>query len=100
GDDHTFHAHELALPMSHRGNLHGFVLLAVKPSGEEYRPDEVEVLGFGAHQIGLDLYALQIERLKAKSDTDETKIREQQHIIEHLQTSFAQIGGGVSAHHA
>ena len=53
----------LALPMLNRGELLGFALLGPKLSGAGYRPDEQQALAFAAEQIGLDLHALQIERL-------------------------------------
>jgi len=59
---------ELALPMSHRGDLDGFVLLRSKRNHEGYRPDEIEVLGFAAHQVGLDLHALENEALQARNE--------------------------------
>jgi hypothetical protein len=62
--EHALEGMELALPMSHRGVLGGIVLLGRRPGSESYRPDEVEVLGFAAHQVGLDLHALEIERLR------------------------------------
>ena len=55
---------ELALPMSHRGDVNGIVLLGRRPAGESYRPDEIELLGFAAHQVGLDLHALEVESLR------------------------------------
>jgi GAF domain-containing protein len=55
---------ELAVPMSHRGELTGIVLLGHKPGEESYRPDEIELLAFAAQQIGLDLHALEIEGLR------------------------------------
>jgi hypothetical protein len=55
---------ELALPMCHRGALNGFILLGSKRNGQSYRPDESKVLGFAAHQIGLDLHALRVEALE------------------------------------
>ena len=54
----------LALPMLHRNELLGFVLLGPKPGGDGYRPDEVEVLSYATHQIGLDLHALKVEQLE------------------------------------
>ena len=48
----------------HAGTLNGFVLLGRKPNGESYRPDEVELLEFAAHQVGLDLHALEVEELR------------------------------------
>ena len=56
----------LALPFVHRAELHGFILLASKPSGDSYRPDEIELLGMAAHQIGLDLHALKVEQLQSR----------------------------------
>jgi hypothetical protein len=54
----------LALPMSFRGELQGFVLLGHKPSGDAYRPDELALLEHAAHQVGLDLQALRTEQLQ------------------------------------
>lgn len=56
----------LALPMLDQGRLAGFALLAGKPDGTDYRPDEVEVLGWAAHQIGLDLQAMRAGELEAE----------------------------------
>ena len=54
----------LALPMRHRGELTGVMLMAGKPSGDPYRPDEQELLGWAAQQLGLDLQALETEKLQ------------------------------------
>jgi hypothetical protein len=54
----------LALPMRHRGELTGLMLMAAKPSGDPYRPDERALLGWAAHQVGLDLQALETEQLQ------------------------------------
>ena len=54
----------LALPLRHRGDLTGVMLMAAKPSGDPYRPDEQELLGWAAHQVGLDLQALEAEQLQ------------------------------------
>jgi hypothetical protein len=54
----------LALPMMLRDDLSGLVLMDDKPSGEGYRPDEIDVLGWAAHQIGLDLHTLQVAQLE------------------------------------
>jgi hypothetical protein len=56
----------LALPMLDHGKLAGFVLLDRKPDGTDYRPDEVEVLGWAAHQVGLDLQAMHAGELEAE----------------------------------
>lgn len=55
----------LVLPMAHRSELTGFVCISEKPAGLDYRPDEKELLGWAAHQIGLDLHALRVEHLEA-----------------------------------
>lgn len=54
----------LALPMMHRDELSCLVLLGAKPSGEGYRPDEIELLGATTQQIGLDLHALRVAQLE------------------------------------
>jgi hypothetical protein len=54
----------LALPMMHQAVLAGFVLLGPKPAGEDYRPDEVEVLGWATQQVGLDLQAIRVRELE------------------------------------
>jgi hypothetical protein len=54
----------LALPMMHQAALAGFVLLGPKPIGEDYRPDEIEVLGWATQQIGLDLQAIRVRALE------------------------------------
>ena len=60
----------LALPMAHRGELFGFVLLGPRHDGEPYRPDQIDVLEFAAHEIGLDFYALRLEQLANQVDVE------------------------------
>ena len=74
---HTALPGELVLPMCHRGTLNGFVLLGSKRRGESYRPDECEVLGFTAHQIGLDLHALRVVALEQELRELERKAEQQ-----------------------
>lgn len=57
---------ELALPMLEQGVLAGFVLLGRKADGTHYRPDQVELLDWATHQIGLDLRALHARQLEAE----------------------------------
>jgi hypothetical protein len=59
----------LALPMIDQGTLAGFVLLAGKPDGTAYRPDEVEVLGWATGQVGFALQALYVHELEARVAT-------------------------------
>ncbi len=54
----------LALPMMHQAALAGLILLGPKPTGEDYRPDEVEVMAWATHQIGLDLQAIRVRDLE------------------------------------
>lgn len=54
----------LALPMMHQAALAGCVLLGPKPTGEDYRPDEIEVLSWATQQIGLDLQAIRVRALE------------------------------------
>jgi hypothetical protein len=56
----------LALPMLDQGALAGFVLVGAKADGADYRPDEVELLGWAACQVGLDLQALHARDLEAQ----------------------------------
>ncbi len=48
----------LALPMLDHGTLAGLVLMDLKGNGALYRPDEVAVLGWAAHDVALALAAL------------------------------------------
>lgn len=57
----------LILPLVQRKDLTGFFVLGPKPSGELYRPDELEVLAEAAGRIGLDLHGLRLEALEAES---------------------------------
>jgi hypothetical protein len=54
----------LALPMMHQAALAGFVLLGPKPTGEDYRPDEVEIMAWATQQVGLDLQAIRVRDLE------------------------------------
>ena len=55
----------LIAPMVNRNDVLGVVLLGAKPSGHGWRPDEVELIGWATRQVGLDLHALEVERLEA-----------------------------------
>jgi hypothetical protein len=58
----------LLVPMAMRQELGGILLLGPKPNGEPYRPDQIELLHWAAGQIGLDLNALEVERLEALAE--------------------------------
>jgi len=47
----------LAVPMTHRDELTGFLLLGCKPNLSPYRPDEVRTVGRATGLLGLDLQA-------------------------------------------
>lgn len=55
---------QLALPMLHRGELKGFLLLGRKARDLNYRPDEMRLLESVTQRIGLELYALELDRLR------------------------------------
>jgi hypothetical protein len=56
----------LALPMLDQSALAGFVLVAPRPDGARYRPDEVELLGWATQQVALDLQAMRARELAAR----------------------------------
>ena len=57
----------LALPMTVRGRLNGFVLMGFKPRAEPYRPDEIALLGTVAQRVALDQESLRIVELERVS---------------------------------
>jgi hypothetical protein len=68
----------LVLPMLQRTQLEGFFALGPKPKGENYRPDEIALLGWAAQQIYLDLTALRIAKLEldiSKLQSDVTALK-------------------------
>ena len=50
--------------MLQRSVLLGLILLGPKPDGDAYRPDEIDVLAYAAHHVGLDLHARWVEQLE------------------------------------
>lgn len=77
------HPHaDLALPMTHRGVLDGFVLMGRKHRGDSYRPDEMEALGFAAAHVGLDLHALRVDELQREVDELARKANRQSEELE------------------
>lgn len=64
GNDLASFTRHTIFPMAHRGTLDGIVLIGEKTNGEEFRPDEIDLLSHAIRQVGLDLYALRIERLE------------------------------------
>lgn len=76
----------LALPMAHRGGLLGFVLVGARPDGEPYRTDQIEALESATHKVGLDFYALQLERL---ADQAAAERRTSETLRAQLQTAMA-----------
>jgi len=76
----------LAVPMTHRGELRGFVLLGARPDGEPYRTDQIEALESATHEVGLDFYALLLERL---ADEAAAERRTAETLRAQLQTAMA-----------
>jgi len=66
---------ELMLPIVQRSEVIGVFIVGAKPSGEPYRPDERTLLADAAHRIGLDLHALEIERLESRVGELDTQLR-------------------------
>ncbi len=64
----------LVLPMIHRTEVVGVTLMGHKPSGFSYRPAEVRALANAAHQVGLDLHALEIERLRERVTAQDVEL--------------------------
>lgn len=60
----------LAVPMSHRGELLGFVAVGARSDGESYRPDQVDAMHFAAREAGLDFYALDLARLTEQVESE------------------------------
>ena len=56
--------YELAIPMTHRSLLIGFMVLGSKANYSTYRPDELDVLKTVIRQIGLTVYALKVTILE------------------------------------
>ena len=54
----------VALPMSHRNELYGFILIGARPDGEPYRPDQIHALELAAREVGLDFHALDLDILE------------------------------------
>ena len=75
----------LALPMMHQAALAGFVLLGPKPTGEDYRPDEIEVLRWATQQVGLDLQAIRVRDLELTN----LKLVERNQTLSEILTSTA-----------
>jgi len=61
---HTLLEGELALPMTVRGQLAGFLLCEPKISGEAIAPDEREALRLLAHDVGFALDSLRVAALE------------------------------------
>ena len=50
--------------MLNRSEVIGFAMLGAKLSGEQFRPDEIELIGTATRQVGQDLHALKVEQLE------------------------------------
>jgi hypothetical protein len=53
-------------PMLYRNQVIGFAMFGQKPHGRDFRPDEIELIGWATLQVGLDLHALEVEQLAAE----------------------------------
>ena len=66
----------LCAPMTYGSDVRGFVLLGRKPDSADFRPDEVELVGWATVQVGLDLHALEVTQLKETVRQANTRIEE------------------------
>jgi GAF domain-containing protein len=82
----------LAAPMINRNEMTGLLLLGHKPSGGGYRPDEIELIGWAATQIGLDLHALKVEELQETAASQAHEIA----VLRSLAPSLTQESGAVA----
>jgi hypothetical protein len=56
-------AADIAIPMTQRADLEGFVLVGPRRDGEPYRADQVEQLEAAMREVALDFHTLRIARL-------------------------------------
>jgi hypothetical protein len=64
----------LALPILVQSSLAGFVLLGSKPDGTDYRPDEIELLGWATDRVGYALQAQHVRELGAMVSSLKAKV--------------------------
>lgn len=76
---------ELAFPMMVRGRLNGIFLLGERSSGDQYRPDQIALIGTAVHQYGLDLESLRVESMKRRVSASEQMTGSLQREVEALQ---------------
>jgi hypothetical protein len=79
----------LALPMMHQAALAGFVLLGPKPTAEDYRPDEIEILGWATQQVGLDMQAIRVHDLEQAVITLEARNQNLSEVLERAASGSA-----------
>jgi len=78
----------LALPMTVRGQIAGFVLIGHKPQQELFRPDERDHLARAVQSVGLDLESLRVDALER-----ENAVMVQNELRLRVQLSQARLGG-------
>jgi hypothetical protein len=69
-------AASLCAPMTHGSEVRGFVLMGTRPGGEDFRPDEIELIGWATVQVGLDLHAQEVTQLKQTVREANTRLEE------------------------
>jgi hypothetical protein len=68
----------LAIPMSVRGRLDGFLLLAEKRDGAAYRSDELKALRTAAHRLMANLEFLRVTKLDRENEGLKEQVRQLQ----------------------
>jgi hypothetical protein len=80
---------EVILPMAQRGMLTGLLVLGQKPRQGIFRPDEIELMAFATHNIGVDIHALKMGTLQADVESMRLKIEALQSVLHTVVTSSA-----------
>ncbi len=79
----------LALPMLDHGALAGLVLMDLKNDEALYRPDEVALLGWAAHEVGIALTALQSAQMASDLRAARTQVAQLSAILSERQAITA-----------
>jgi hypothetical protein len=64
----------LIAPMVIRNEIIGLAMIGRKPAGDSFRPDQIELVGWAARQVGTDLHALRVEELERALQTANAQI--------------------------
>jgi hypothetical protein len=77
-------------PIVIRNTLTGVLVLGPKLSGQAYRPDEIELIGWATRQVGHDLHALRVEGLERTATVQKRRMAQIQARNHELRLALAQ----------